>query len=129
VSGLIDPSTLANKTFTINNSDYTGFTYFNLASYRPDNFTTTSGPYFGDEQPFPGSVNVVRGTEIQTLTFRANLPADKFTTSVNPTYISGSLMITEVALLNSNKDTLVMGKMSEPLNRSAISLIDVQLDF
>ena len=129
VSGLIDPSTLANKTFTINNSDYTGFTYFNLTSYRPDSFTGTTGPYFGDEQPFPGSVNVVRGTEIQTLTFRANLPSQKFTTSVNPTYISGSIMITEVALLNSNKETLVMGKMSQPLNRNAISLIDVQLDF
>ena len=132
VSGLIDPSTLADKTFTINNSDYTGFTFFNLASYRPDDFTTTSGPYFGDEQPFPGSVNVVRGTEIQTLTFRANLPSDKFVTSVNPTVPSGyngNYMITEVALLNSNKETLVMGKMSEPLPRSGDQIIDVQLDF
>jgi hypothetical protein len=128
VGGLIDPSTLANKTFTINNSDYTGFTYFNLTSYRPD-LISPSGHYFGDEQPFPGSVNVVRGTEIQTLTFRANLPSQKFTTSVNPTYISGSIMITEVALLNSNKETLVMGKMSEPLPRSGDQIIDVQLDF
>ena len=91
--------------------------------------TTTSGPYFGDEQPFPGSVNVVRGTEIQTLTFRANLPSDKFVTSVNPTYISGNPMITEVALLNSNKETLIMAKMSEPLERSGDQTIDVQLDF
>jgi hypothetical protein len=132
-AGLIESTELSNKTFTINESDVDGATTsFNLGDFMTSDFTTSLGPYFGDGQTFPGSINVVRGTEIQTLTFRANLTSDKFKTSVNPTVptnYNGSLMITEVALLNSNKETLVMGKMSEPLNRNAINLIDVQLDF
>ena len=129
-AGLIESTELSNKTFTINESDVSSATpSFNLGDFMTSNFTTSSGPYFGDEQPFPGSVNVVRSTEIQTLTFRANLPADKFTTSVNPTHQSGNPMITEVALLNSNKETLIMAKMSEPLERTGDQTIDVQLDF
>lgn len=131
-SGLIDSSLLDNHNVTINESDYldaVDLGQFYLGEFMADDFTTTSGPYFGDEQVFPGSVSVVRGTEIETLTFRANLPSDKFTTSVNPTYTSGNPMITEVALLNSNKETLIMAKMSEPLERSGDQTIDVQLDF
>jgi hypothetical protein len=129
-AGLIESTELSNKTFTINESDVSSATSsFNLGDFMTSDFTTSSGPYFGDEQPFPGSVNVVRSTEIQTLTFRANLPADKFTTSVNPTHQSGNPMITEVALLNSNKETLIMAKMSEPLERTGDQTIDVQLDF
>lgn len=132
-NGLIVSSALIDHVFTINESEYsealTAGTFY-LGGYIQDDYlSTTSGPYFGDEQPFPGSINVVRGTEIQTLTFRANLPSDKFVTSVNPTYNSGNPMITEVALLNSNKETLIMGKMSEPLERSGDQTIDVQLDF
>ena len=129
-AGLIASTELSNKTFTINESDVDGATTsFNLGDFMTSNFTGTTGPYFGDEQIFPGGVNVVRGTEIQTLTFRANLPSGKFVTSVNPTYNSGNPMITEVALLNSNKETLIMAKMSEPLERSGDQTIDVQLDF
>ena len=129
-AGLIESAQLSNRTFTINETDVaSALTSFNLGDFLTSDFTTSSGPYFGDKQTFPGSINVVRGTEIQTLTFRANLPSDKFVTSVNPTYNSGNPMITEVALLNSNKETLIMAKMSEPLERSGDQTIDVQLDF
>jgi hypothetical protein len=128
-AGLIESAQLANKTFTINESDVDGATTsFNLGDFMTSDFTTTSGPYFGDEQPFPGNINVVRSTELQRLTFRINLPSDKFITSQNPTHTSESIMITEVALLNSNKETLIMGKMSEPYSRD-IGSFDVQLDF
>ena len=129
-AGLIESSQLSNNTFTINQSNVSSATgSFNLGNFMTSNFTGTTGPYFGDEQPFPGSVNVVRGTEIQRLKFRANLPPNKFLTSINPTYNSGNPMITEVALLNSNKETLVMAKMSEPLERLGSQTIDVELDF
>jgi hypothetical protein len=129
-AGLIESSQLSNNTFTINQSNVSSATgSFNLGNFMTSNFTGTTGPYFGDEQPFPGSVNVVRGTEIQRLKFRANLPSNKFLTSINPTYNSGNPMITEVALLNSNKETLVMAKMSEPLERLGSQTIDVELDF
>ena len=131
VQGLIVSSALSGHAFTINETEYSSASSFYLGNYIADDYlTTTSGPYFGDEQPFPGSVNVVRNTEIQQLTFRANLPSDKFVISTNPTYSSGNAMITEVALLNSNKDTLIMAKMSEPLERTGGGqTIDIQLDF
>jgi hypothetical protein len=129
-AGLIESSQLSNNTFTINESDVSSATgSFNLGDFMTSNFTGTTGPYFGDEQPFPGSINAVRATEIQQLSFKVNLPADKFTTSVNPTHTSGDLKITEVALLNSNKDTLIMGKLSAPLTRSGAQVFMVQLDF
>jgi len=131
-NSLITSSALTEHVFTINETEYsealnTGAFY--LGNYiQNDYLTTTSGPYFGEEQPFPGSINVVRGTEIEQLNFRINLPSDKFITSQNPTHTSESIMITEVALLNSNKETLIMGKMSEPYDRNQGSF-DVQLDF
>jgi hypothetical protein len=128
--GLINESQLSGQTFTINNSDVLdGYNnQFNLSNHM-DNMSSEF--YFGDEQPFAGSVNVVRATEIQRLTFNVNLPSDKFNISQNPTFTSGStVMITEVALLNSNKDALVMGKMSSPLARNmGTQIIPVQLDF
>jgi len=128
-NSLIESSSLAGQTFTLNQTDYAAGTSFILSNHMNKNFSLSSGPYFGDEQPFPGSINAVRATEIQQLSFKVNLPADKFTTSVNPTYTSGNLKITEVALLNSNKDTLIMGKLSAPLTRSGAQVFMVQLDF
>ena len=128
--GLINELQLSGQTFTINNSDIlNGYNTQFILSDHMDNMS--SELYFGDEQPFPGSVNVVRATEIQRLTFNVNLPIDKFNVSQNPTFTSGStVMITEVALLNSNKDALVMGKMSSPLPRNmGPQIIPVQLDF
>jgi hypothetical protein len=126
---LIGQSSLSGQTFTLNQTDYATGTPFILSNHMDEDFSQSSGPYFGDEQPFPGSINAVRATEIQQLSFKVNLPVDKFTTSVNPTHTSGNLKITEVALLNSNKDTLIMGKLSAPLTRSGAQVIDVQLDF
>jgi len=60
--------------------------------------------------------------------FNLNLPSDKFTTSQNPTF-TGTSKITEVALLNSNKETLAMGKLASPVTRSGNQVIQVKIDF
>ena len=87
---------------------------------------------FGKESTFTsGSVSVVRATDIQVMNFLVNLPSGKFTLSQNPTWKTGlTKYITEVALLNSNKETLVIGKFSAPRARTnGTDVFSVKLDF
>ena len=114
------------NTFTINNSNYTGGTTFTLSSFTN---TSNSGSYFGDEKTFPGTVTVTRATDIEEMGYKINLPDGKFQTSQNPTYVSGNPKITEVALLDVNKNALVMGKLSQPFERTGTQQITVSLDF
>ena len=117
-------------TFTINQSSYNAGTTFLLSDYvTGTDYTSTSvTPYFGNERTFPGNVSVVRATDIAEMSFDANLPTGKFTTSQNPT-ISGNPRITEVALLNSNKEALAFGKLAAPLERTGTQVISVKIDF
>jgi hypothetical protein len=75
------------------------------------------------------TVTLVRASDIEEMVFKLNLPSSTFTTSQNPTYTSGDKKITEVALLNSNKETLAMGKLATPLTRSGNQVIQVKIDF
>ena len=93
-------------------------------------FTGNTGPYFGDEQPFPGSIKVVRASDIEEMNFMINLPPNTFSKSQNPTFVSGNNpKITEIALLNSNKETMVMAKTSKPITRSGTQVFSIKLDF
>jgi hypothetical protein len=89
----------------------------------------TSLPQFGDEQPFPGHVKLVRCTDIEEMRFLVNLPHSQWTTTQNPTYGSGTKYVTEVALLNQNKETLVTAKTSTPVKRVGTQVISVKIDF
>ena len=91
----------------------------------------SSLPEFGDEQPFPGSITVVRAIDIHTMRFLINLPQGQFTTTQNPTYPSRvvPLKITEVSLLDSNKDVLVTAKVSKPITREGNQILAVKIDF
>jgi hypothetical protein len=75
-----------------------------------------------------GTVALVRSSDIEEMDFKLNLPEGKFTSSQNPTF-TGTSKITEVALLNTNKEVLAMGKLATPLTRSGNQVIEVKLDF
>ncbi len=108
-------------TFTINESIITGATLY-----------TSSLTNFGTERTYSeGTISTVIGTDIQVMNFVINLPSDKFTISQNPTWSTGSTKyITEVALLNSNKETLVIGKFSAPRARTnSTDVFSIKLDF
>jgi hypothetical protein len=48
----------------------------------------------------------------------------------NPTYSVGSTKkITDIALLNTNKETLVVAKTSTPITRIGSQVISVKIDF
>jgi hypothetical protein len=82
---------------------------------------STLTPQFGDEQPFPGSVRLVRASDIEEMNFLINLPNGVYTTSQNPSKLNNTTMntmITEVALHNENKDVMVVAKSSKPIPRT-----------
>jgi len=109
-------------TFTINQTKFADTTTYSsgLSSFGTDRALT--GATIG------GTVTLVRSSDIEEMVFNLNLPSDKFTTSQNPTF-TGTSKITEVALLNSNKETLAMGKLASPVTRSGNQVIQVKIDF
>ena len=126
----IDPLGITGNTYTLKNNDYTGGTHFDLTTHLHGvTFTGTTDTHFGDTQPFPGSVKLVRATDIEEMNFLINLPDGNFTTSQNPSNKGQSPVITEVALLDSNKNALVMAKTPKPIKRTGSQVFSVKLDF
>ena len=126
--GLISPSTVTGLTFTITNTNYTAATNFTLSGHTGQSYSGAT-TQFGDEQPFAGSVKLTRASRIEEMNFLVNLPAGKFATSLNPTYVSGNPKVTEVALLDANKTALVIAKTGNPITRSGTQVFAVKLDF
>ena len=131
---LIQQSDLVNKVFTINLTEFESGTLFNLVDFfGPVPVLGTSygqEPEFGDEQPFPGSVKLVRAADIHEFNFLINLPSTQFVTSNNPTYKVGEhKVITEVALLDSNYEPIVVGKTAVPIQRTGNQVFAIKLDF
>jgi hypothetical protein len=136
----INPTGMTSNTVVITKSDVNAATPFDLEShlsgfgsnYIGDATTNDWGvtsPQFGDEQPFPGSIRLMRATDIEEMNFLVNLPCNQFDQTQNPTYVSGNKFITEVALLNSNKEPLVVAKTSIPIKRLGTQVFAVKLDF
>lgn len=147
-SGYINPTSLTGVSFTISYSGYTGATAFDfedhMSGVTSDYLWNTTGPttqpQFGDEQPFPGSVRLVRATDIEEMNMIINLPTGTFGdipnnergTSQNPTYPTTGTTptyITEVALLDSNKEPLVVAKAPTPVKRAGTQVFAIKLDF
>ena len=106
-------------TFTLTQTKLNTYsTYSNILTTFPN----TSGTTFG-------TVNLVRSSDIEEMNFDLNLPNGIFEQSQNPTYTSGYPYMTEVALLNNNKETLVMGKLAAPIQRLGSQIVSVKIDF
>lgn len=133
-SNYLNASGLTGTTFIINQEDYDDAPLFDLETYMGSDYLNTTGmttnpPQFGDDQPFPGSIRLVRATDIAEMNFLVNLPSGQFETTQNPTFVSGPKYFTEVALLGKNKETLVVGKLSTPIKRLGSQIVAVKLDF
>ena len=148
-SGYINPTGLTGVSFTINYTAFNSASTFDLEDHMsgvtPDYLWNTTGsttqPQFGDEQPFPGSIRLVRATDIEEMSMMINLPTGTFGDnpsstggySQNPTFPkTGTLpptYITEVALLDGNKEPLVVAKAPTPVKRAGTQVFAVKLDF
>ena len=142
-SPFIKPSNLLGVSFTINYTSFNGASTFDLEDHLSGlttNYLGTTGittsAQFGDEQPFPGSVRLVRATDIEEMNMMINLPSTQFTKTQNPTKYnldgtekSGDKYITEVALLDGNKEPLVVAKAPTPVKRAGTQVFAIKLDF
>jgi hypothetical protein len=135
---LLNKTGFTGTTFTITKTQYdaASLNKFDLEDHMSGVTTdylgysgSTTEPQFGDEQPFPGSVRLVRATDIEEMNMLVNLPSTQFTTSQNPTCVSCSPVITEVALLDSLKEPLVVAKTSIPISRTGTQVFAIKLDF
>lgn len=126
-------SSIENVTFVLTKTSYESAPFYPLEGYMGSGYIVQEpsiAPKFGDEQPFPGSVRVVRASDIEVMNFLINLPSSQFTETQNPTYTIGDTKkITEVVLLNSNKEVYVVGKTANPLTRSGTQVYALKLDF
>lgn len=140
VGNLINPSGMTGTTFTINLDDYeNNSTSFDLESYLVSNTsdtdylggTVTSSKFqFGDNQYFPGSIKVVRASDVEEMRFLVNLSSSQFLESQNPTYTTGATKkVTDIALLDDNKEVMVVAKTSVPVTRTGAQVFSIKLDF
>lgn len=139
----LQASGITGTTITITKSAYDGaasnlFDLENHMSGLTSNYLGISGatdysvltPQFGDAQPFPGSIRLVRASDVEEFNYLVNLPSGKFNKSQNPTYTSGQdIYITEVSLLDNNKKPLVVAKTPTPIKRVGAQVFSVRLDF
>jgi hypothetical protein len=148
-SDYINPTGLTGVSFTINYSSFNTASTFDLedhmsgvtSDYLWNTTGSTTQPQFGDEQPFPGSVRLVRASDIEEMNMMINLPTGTFGDnpsstggySQNPTFPkTGTLpptYITEVALLDGNKEPLVVAKAPTPVKRAGTQVFAIKLDF
>ena len=132
VGGFIDPADLQGTRFIISDYDYETLGSLYSAEAYIGIPPLSSTPYFGDEEPFPGSVSVIRATDVEVMRYLINLPDGYFDTTQNPSYYDQTVpppkRITEVSLLDSNKEVLVIAKTSSPIVRLGTQVVAVKID-
>lgn len=131
VGNLINPTNMVEYSFVIDDNLFDNAPIFDLESFIgniPNEPSTL--PQFGDEQPFPGSIKLVRSTDIERMDYKVNLPSTQFNVTQNPTYTTGQdKRITEIALMNDNKEVLIMAKTANPIKRIGTQVFSIKLDF
>jgi hypothetical protein len=131
VNGYVTQESLTATTFVITSENYSSAPYYNLNNYVdlvPLN-TTTPKLNFGDEYYFYGSLETDIQATIYEMKYKINLSSTEFLVSQNPTWTFGTKSyVSEIALLDENKDILVMSKLQSPVLRQGIQQYVVKLD-
>jgi hypothetical protein len=131
VNGYITEDGLTGTTFVITPDLYNNAPYYNLNNYIPLTplGNTSQKLNFGDEYFFYGAFESDIQATIYEMRYKVNLSFAEFQTTTNPTWKKGgNSYITEIALLDSNKDVMVISKMQSPVLRQGIQQFVVKLD-
>ena len=132
INGYVTQQSLTANTFVITSQNYNLAPYYNLNNYInlvPIN-TTGTKLNFGDEYYFYGSLETDIQATIYEMKYKVNLSSTEFLVSQNPTWTFGTQSyVSEIALLDENKDILVMSKLQSPVLRQGIQQYVVKLDF
>lgn len=131
INGYVTQESLTGSTFVITPDNYNSAPYYNLNDYIPLTPINFSGSQlnFGDEYYFYGSLETDIQATIYEMKYKINLSNSEFKLSSNPGWSSGTKSyITEIALLDSDKDVLVISKLQSPVLRTGIQQFVVKLD-
>jgi len=132
INGYITESSLTGTTFVVTKDLYDSAPYYELNNYI--NLTpignTSTDLNFGDEYYFYGSLETDIQATIYEMNYKVNLSFTEFQNTSNPTWTPGSKSyVTEIALLDDNKDIMVISKLQSPVLRQGIQQFVVKLDF
>lgn len=132
INGYLTQEALTGTTFIVTKDLYDSAPFYNLNDYI--NLTpignTKPDLNFGDEYYFYGSIETDIQATIYEMNYKVNLSFNEFQNTSNPTWKRGSKSyITEIALLDDNKDIMVMSKLQSPVLRQGIQQFVVKLDF
>ena len=115
IDGFITQNSLTGTTFIISPDNYNSAPFYNLNDYvslTPVGYTGQS-LNFGDEYYFYGSFETDIMATIYEMKYKINLSSSEFQVSTNPSWTPGTKSyVTEIALLDDNKDILVMSKLA-----------------
>jgi hypothetical protein len=124
-------SGITGTTFEISTANYNAANSYNLANYI--NLAPNGSPdilNFGDEYYFYGNIETDIMATIYEMRFLCTLGRNQFTNTSNPTWASGTTSyVTEIGLLNEQKELLVVSKLQSPTLRQGIQQFVVKLDF
>jgi len=132
INGYLTQSGITGTTFVITKELYENAPFYNLNQYIPLTSlgTTTPNLNFGDEFYFYGSFETDIQATIYEMRYKINLGYNQFVKSSNPSWSGGTnSYVTEIALLDEDKDILVMSKLQSPVLRQGIQQYLVKLDF
>ena len=85
---------------------------------------------YGDEFMFYGNIETDISATIYEMRYLVTLGRAQFTNTSNPTWTSGTTSyVTEIGLLNDNKELMVISKLQSPELRQGIQQFVVKIDF
>jgi hypothetical protein len=131
INGYLTVSGITGNTFQITSDLYNNASLYDLSDYIdiPTNGQTDI-LNFGDEYYFYGNLETDIQATIYEMKYKINLSSSEFLVSQNPTWTFGTQSyISEIALMDENKDILVMSKMQSPVLRQGIQQYVIKLDF
>jgi hypothetical protein len=132
INGYVTQQSLVDNTFVITAENYNSAPFYNLNNYIDLVPVNTVGPKlnFGDEYYFYGNLETDIQATIYEMKYKINLSSTEFLVSQNPTWTFGTpSYVSEIALLDENRDILVMSKLQSPVLRQGIQQYVVKLDF
>jgi len=132
INGYITQSGITGNTFVITPELYSAGTTYNLNDYIELTQIGSTGQTlnFGDEFYFYGGIESDIQATIYEMKYKVNLGVAEYQNTSNPTWTQGTKSyITEIALLDKNKDILVMSKLQSPVLRQGIQQFVIKLDF
>lgn len=110
----------------------TTFSLYNILNLPLDSESTKL--QFGDERFFYGNVKAHIGATIFKTLFRVSIDANQFNHTSNPTFDSDSGInkrISEIGIYDSNKELVMIGKLSRPVSigNNTIITLELSIDF